>query len=99
MNINPFIDLVVMVLDLYSWILIFWIIMSWLLTLEIVNRYNTVVDRVAEALYKLTEPVLRRVRRYMPDIGMVDLSPIVVFFAIKFITNFLHTYFYTYKIH
>lgn len=54
------------------------------------------VAHVSDALYKLTEPVLRRIRRYMPDLGMVDLSPIVVFIAIRFISNVLYTYFYSY---
>lgn len=96
MNINPFIELIVTILSIYSWILILWIIVSFLLTFDVINRRNMFVAHVSDALYKLTEPVLRRIRRYMPDLGMVDLSPIVVFIAIRFISNVLYTYFYSY---
>lgn len=96
MNINPFIDLIVMLLNLYGWILIAWIIISLLITFDIINRYNPFVAKISEALYKMTEPVLRRIRRYMPDLGVVDISPIIVFVLIKFTTNALYTYFYTY---
>ena len=95
MNINPFIDLIVVLLNLYGWALILWIIVSLLLTFDVVNRYNPVVAKIYEVLYKLTEPVLRRIRRYMPDLGVVDLSPIVVFIAIRFVSNLLYTYLYT----
>jgi YggT family protein len=96
MNINPFIDIIVTVLNLYGWVLMLWIIVSMLISFDVINRYNPFVAKISEFLYKLTEPVLRRIRRYMPDLGVVDLSPVIVFLAIRFITNVLHTYFYTF---
>jgi YggT family protein len=96
MNINPFIDLIVAVLNLYGWVLVLWIIISWLISFDIINRHSPFVAKISEVLFKLTEPVLRRVRRYMPDLGAIDISPIVVFLFIHFLTNVLHTYFYTY---
>ncbi len=96
MNINPFIDLIIAILNLYGWVLICWIIISFLISFEIINRYNPIVSKVSEALYKMTEPVLRRIRRYMPDLGPIDISPIIVFLAIRFISNLLYTYLYKY---
>jgi YggT family protein len=96
MNINPFIDLIADALGIYGWIMLAWIIMSILISFDVINRHNRFVFQVSDALYKMTEPVLRRIRRYMPNLGVVDLSPIVVFLAIKFITKALYTYFYTY---
>jgi len=96
MNINPFIDLIVTALRLYSWIMLIWIILSLLISFDVINRHNHVIMRIYEALYRMTEPVLRRIRRYMPDLGFIDISPIIVFLAIQFITNALYTYLYTF---
>ena len=94
MNLNPFIDLLAMVLRFYAWILIGHIALTWLIYFEILNRYNNAVHKINEVLYGLTEPVLRRVRRYIPSIGGVDISPVVVFLLIQFVVNVLYTYFY-----
>lgn len=94
MNINPFIELIVTILNLYGWIMFAWIIMSFLLSFNVINRSNEFVYKVYEALFKMTEPVLRRIRRYLPTFGVIDLSPIVVFLAIRFISSVLFTYFY-----
>lgn len=96
MNINPFIDIIVAALGIYGWIMLAWIIMSILISFDIINRHNRVVFQVSDVLYKMTEPLLRRIRRYMPNLGVIDISPIIVFLAIKFITNVLYTYFYTF---
>lgn len=96
MNLNPFIDLIITILELYNFVLLAWVIVSLLISFDIVNRHNQVVYKISEALYKMTEPLLRRIRRYMPDFGGIDISPIVVFLAIRFLINFLQTYFYSY---
>lgn len=96
MNLNPFINLIVTILNVYGWILIIWIILSILISFDIINRYNPVVSKISHALYKLTEPVLGKIRKYMPDFGVIDISPIIVFLAIRLITDMLYTYLYTY---
>jgi YggT family protein len=96
MNINPFIELAAAILDLYYWVLMFWIILSWLMAFGVINKFNPVVAKASEVLYKLTEPVLRKIRRHMPDLGGVDLSPIILIFGIWFIKKVLFTYFYKY---
>lgn len=94
MNINPFIDLITMVLNLYATIMLVHIVFIWLIYFEILNRYNQVIHRVSDILYRLTEPVLTYIRRFIPSFGGIDLSPIVVFILIRFFISVLHTYFY-----
>jgi YggT family protein len=96
MNINPFIDLISEVFDLYQYVIISSIIMSWLISFGVVNRFNPVVAKVSEILYKLTEPLFRRIRRKLPDFGGIDIiSPIIVLLGMWFIKRVLYTYFYS----
>ncbi|MCB9992399.1 MAG: YggT family protein [Hyphomicrobiaceae bacterium] len=77
-----FIDLV---LQLAIYIIIAQVIMSWLLAFNILNMSNRLVATIANALYQITEPVLRPIRRFVPNFGGLDLSPIILFLAIYFI--------------
>ena len=70
------------VLEFYIWIVLAAVIMSWLLAFNVVNYHNNFVRSLVRFLDALTEPVFRLVRRVLPPIGGMDLSPIVVFFAI-----------------
>lgn len=72
-------------LDLYSYVLIASIILSWLIAFNVVNTRNNIVATVGDVLYRLTEPVLAPIRKRLPAMGNLDLSPIVVFLAIVFI--------------
>lgn len=91
--VNPIVYLLSMLLNLYSLILIIWIVLSWLIAFGIVNPHQPFVARLNEALFCLTEPVLRRIRRFIPPMGMVDLSPIVLFIGIEFLDYTLRYYF------
>jgi YggT family protein len=75
---RPVIELLVYVIDLYKWIVIAQVIVSWLIAFGVINTYNRVVAQVAEVLYRLTEPALRPIRRLLPDFGGIDISPIVL---------------------
>ena len=70
------------ILDVYMWIVIAAVVMSWLIAFNVVNTYNKAVRVILQILDRLTEPVFRLVRRVIPPIGGLDLSPIVIFFAI-----------------
>jgi YggT family protein len=96
MNINPFIELFVAILELYWWVLMLSVILSWLSSFGIINRFNPVVAKVSEVVYKLTEPLLRRIRRYLPDLGGIDISPIIVLLGIWFLKRVMYAYFYRY---
>jgi YggT family protein len=75
------------VLTLYVYVLFAAAIMSWLLAFNVVNARNPVVAMVGEFLYRITEPVLRPVRSIMPNLGGIDISPVIVILIIVFIQS------------
>jgi YggT family protein len=82
---NPVFWLILQLLDIYTWIVIAAVVASWLIAFNVINLHNAIVRAIVQVLDTLTEPVFRQVRRIIPAIGGIDLSPIVVFFAIMFI--------------
>ncbi|UJQ93618.1 YggT family protein [Mariluticola halotolerans] len=80
---------IVMILELYKWVLIAMIIMSWLFTFNVINARNQFVAMVWRVLDALTEPVLRPIRNLLPSMGGMDLSPIIVFIIIFFLQSFI----------
>ena len=74
-----------LLLTLYIYVLIAAAVMSWLIFFNVVNPRNQFVSMVAEFLYRITEPVLRPVRNVLPNLGGIDISPIVVIIIIWFI--------------
>ncbi|RWG65585.1 MAG: YggT family protein [Mesorhizobium sp.] len=85
------IQTIVIALDIYWWIIIASAIFSWLYAFNVVNSRNQFVGTVGNMLYRLTEPALRPIRRYMPDLGGIDISPIILLLIIFFIRQFLIT--------
>lgn len=90
---HPIVYLLYMLLNLYNLVLIVWIILSWLIAFNVINSHNRFVSTVMQILGRLVEPVLRHVRKYIPAVGGLDLSPIVVFLAINFVQYTLVYYF------
>ncbi|TCT39038.1 YggT family protein [Martelella mediterranea] len=80
-----------LVLNLYTWIVIASAILSWLYAFNIVNPSNGVVNAIGRGLYSLTEPVYRPIRNILPNLGGIDISPIVVLIAIYFIRALMWT--------
>ena len=72
-------------LELYIWIVIAAAIFSWLVAFHVVNTRNQVVGMIGEFLYRITEPALRPIRNMLPNLGGIDISPIVVILIIIFI--------------
>jgi YggT family protein len=81
-------------LELYIWVLIIGAVLSWLVAFGVVNRYNRFVQVVGDFITRITEPVLRPIRRIVPPLGGVDLSGLVLIFIIIFIRIFLARLFY-----
>ena len=79
---NGGIQLLINLLNVYSFVLLARIILSWVPS---VSRSNPIVD----LLYRITDPVLEPVRRAIPPMGSIDLSPLIVFFGIRFLQSFL----------
>ena len=80
-----------LILGLYTWVIIISAILSWLLAFGVINRHNPVVDAVWRVVTGLTEPVFRPIRQILPDLGGIDISPIVVLVAIFFLRTFIAT--------
>ena len=74
---------------LYTWILIAQVVMSWLVAFNVVNARQPFVRQVGMTLWRLTEPVLGPIRRFLPNLGGLDLSPIVAILALGFLRIFL----------
>ena len=87
-------DIVLIVLDLYVWLLIASAILSWLIAFNVVNTRNQFVAAVSEFLYRITEPVLRPIRNMMPSLGGIDVSPVVVILIIILIKDIIVRYIY-----
>jgi YggT family protein len=85
------IQTIVMALDLYWWIIIASAIFSWLYAFNVVNSKNQFVGSIGNMLYRLTEPALRPIRRFMPDLGGVDISPIILLLILFFVRQFILT--------
>jgi YggT family protein len=77
------------ILQIYKWVVIAWVVLSWLISFNVVNTRNRFVYVVSDILYRLTEPVLRPIRRVIPSVGGLDLSPLVLFFIIQLIQLYL----------
>ncbi|MCK1642456.1 YggT family protein [Bradyrhizobium sp. 157] len=87
-------DIIIIVLDLYVWLLIAAAILSWLIAFNVVNTRNGFVATVAEFLYRITEPALAPIRRFMPNLGGLDISPIILILIIMLIQRVILYYIY-----
>ncbi len=83
--LNPIAALLIEVLEIYKWIVIAAVIVSWLTAFNVINQYNQFVRTLLRILIALTEPVFRPIRKVIPAIGGLDLSPIIVFVIIWFL--------------
>lgn len=78
----PVLQVLSVALNLYWWVVLVAVIMSWLVALNMINTHNQIVRTIGNFVHQLTEPVLRRIRRVVPSAGNVDLSAIVLFLLI-----------------
>ena len=85
---------ILLLLDLYIWLLIASAILSWLVAFNVVNARNQFVHMVGDFLYRVTEPVLRPIRNLMPNLGGIDLSPVIVILLIILIKDIIVRYIY-----
>jgi YggT family protein len=90
--VNPFIWLIFALLDIYWWIIIATIIISWLTAFNVMNRSNPYVRQIAYGLNALTEPLLRPIRRVLPDLGGLDISPIFLLIGLQFVRYLIGYY-------
>jgi YggT family protein len=72
-------------LTLYIYVLVAAVILSWLIAFNVVNTRNPIVKGIGEFLYRITEPLLRPIRQALPDMGGIDISPVILILIIMFI--------------
>jgi YggT family protein len=82
---NPIAALLLYLIDIYSWIVIAAVILSWLIAFRVINVSNNVVRSIVSFVLAITEPVFRQVRRFVPSFGGIDLSPVIVLIALWFV--------------
>ena len=87
-------DVILIALELYSWAIIISAVVSWLVAFNVVNMRNEVVRSVAMGLYQITEPALQPIRRILPNLGTMDISPIILLLLIMLIERIIRMYIY-----
>tara|TARA_B110000495_G_C22808948_1_gene472322 strand:+ start:245 stop:520 length:276 start_codon:yes stop_codon:yes gene_type:complete len=87
---EPLIKLLIEIIGLYKFALGVYIAGSWLLQFNIINSSNRFVYIVMDALFKLCEPSMRLIRRFIPNFGSIDISPIIVFLLLTFLQRLLY---------
>lgn len=85
------IQTVVLALDIYWWLIIASAVFSWLYAFNVVNSRNQFVGMIGNFLYKVTEPALRPIRRVLPDLGGIDISPIILLLILFFVRQLIVT--------
>ena len=80
------------VIDIYVWLLIASAVMSWLVSFNVVNTRNRAVHVISDFLWRVTEPALRPFRRFIPSLGGIDLSPVLLILLLMFFKSLLFEY-------
>ncbi len=89
---NSIIFLVLQVIQIFIWVIIASAILSWLIAFNVVNTQNRFVYMVADTLNRLTDPLLRPIRQFLPNLGGIDLSPVVLILLLIFAQNLIIEY-------
>jgi YggT family protein len=94
MPMRAVLDVVMLALNIYTWLLIISAVLSWLIAFNVLNTRNQFVSTVWDMLYRITEPVLRPIRNMLPNLGGIDISPIILLLIIFFIQRVIVLYLY-----
>jgi YggT family protein len=91
-SMRAVVELILIVINLYWWVVIASAVMSWLVAFGVINTRNRFVASLGETLYRLTEPALRPIRNVIPDLGGVDISPVILLLLLWFIERLVILY-------
>ena len=83
----PLIGFLVLVIDLYIWVVVIGAVLSWLIAFNVLNTHNRFVYQIADMLYRVTEPALRPIRSVLPNLGGIDISPVILILFLIFIRD------------
>ena len=79
-------------IELYMWLVILWVVMSWLVSFNVVNTHNRFVYLVGDFLHRITAPALRPIRRFLPNLGGIDIAPVILILLLWLLRNLLREY-------
>lgn len=85
--VGPLLTVVIYALQIYVFFVIAQAVLSWLIAFNVVNTHNRIVYSIGDFLYRVTEPALRPIRRVLPDLGPVDISPILLLLGLWFLQD------------
>lgn len=91
---SAILDVIMLALNLYWWVIIISAILSWLVAFNVINPQNEVIGTIGRVVHALTEPVLGPIRRFVPSFGGIDISPIILLFGIFFLQQIIIRYGY-----
>ncbi len=86
---NPFLWLVDTIITIYIWLLIATAVLSWLIAFNVVNTRNPIVHSVGDFLYRITEPALRPICNMLPNLGGIDVSPVILILGLLFLRQLI----------
>jgi YggT family protein len=89
MQQNPVHWLIDTAIDLYIWMVIAFVVLSWLVAFNVINTRNSFVHQVGDFLHRVTEPALRPIRNILPNLGGIDISPIILILLLLFVQRLL----------
>ena len=89
---NAVLWLILKIIDIYVWLIILQVVLSWLIAFNVLNTNNRFVYMVGDFLYRITEPAMRPIRRILPNLGGIDLSPLVLLLLLFFAQRLLLEY-------
>ncbi len=91
---RPILEVIIFILNAYIYVIIAAVIVSWLIAFNVINTRNQIVAMIVDFLYRVTEPVFRPIRQFMPNLGGIDFSPLIVLLIIYVIERSIELYIY-----
>ena len=91
---KPVLEVIVILLDMYMYVIIAAVILSWLIAFNVINTRNQIVAMITDFLYRITEPVFRPIRNFLPNLGGIDFSPLVALLIIYLLKRWISDYIY-----
>jgi YggT family protein len=89
---RPFFEVILIALNIYIWLLVAAALLSWLIAFNVVNARNPAVAMIGDFLYRITEPALRPIRNMLPNLGGIDISPVILILLIILIERIIIHY-------
>jgi YggT family protein len=83
--LGPVVEVIILAINIYWWIIIVSAVLSWLIAFNVINTYSRPVAMIGDFLYRATEPALRPIRQFLPNLGGLDVSPVILLLILWFI--------------